>query len=410
MRLPRQTRHLDPQGALYVPSQKPFIHPTALVEPEARIGTGTRIWHHSHIRSGSVIGADCTLGKNVFVDEGVRIGDHVKVQNNVSVYRGVQLGDDVLVGPSAVFTNDLRPRAATENWQPLPTRVHRGASIGANATIVCGVEIGEHAMVGAGAVVTASVQPHQLVVGNPARHQGWICVCGAVVSRTGTRPAELPSGKCTHQVTPEPSRETRAAPIPLTKVEIGGAEEAAVLSVLRSGNLAGGARVAELEEAFARTHGSTHAVAVSSGTTALVAALQAHRIGPGDEIITSPLTFVATLSAILEVGATARFCDVTDDLTLDPARLHSLLTPHTRAILPVHLYGLPADMNVICDIADQRDLVIIQDAAQAHGAQINSRPLGAFSTAAFSFYATKNIMCGEGGIIITKKPWHAGPL
>ena len=153
-------------------SQAPFVHPTAIVEPGASIGDGTAIWHHSHLRAGSVIGRGCTLGKNVFVDAGVKIGDEVKIQNNVSVYRGVELADGVFVGPSAVFTNDLRPRARSMAWQARPTRIRRGASIGANATVLCGIEIGEHAMVGAGAVVTAPVRPHQLVAGQPRAPPG----------------------------------------------------------------------------------------------------------------------------------------------------------------------------------------------------------------------------------------------
>jgi perosamine synthetase len=390
-------------------SRKPFIHPTAVIEPGAQIGERTSVWHHSHIRRDAVIGENCTLGKNVFIDEGVRVGDHVKVQNNVSVYRGVELGDEVLVGPSAVFTNDLRPRAANQSWQPLTTRIRRGASIGANATIVCGVEIGEYSMVGAGAVVTAPVYPHQLVVGNPARHQAWICACGEVVSRAVGRPAQLRCTACGPQASAPASRrlpdrspgEPAGEPIRLTSVEIGEAEEAAVLAVLRSGHLAGGTKVAELEDRFAEIHGSRHAVAVSSGTAALVTVLRGHQIGPGDEVITSPLTFVATLNAILETGATAWFCDVTDALTLDPGQLCSLLTPRTRVILPVHLYGLPADMPAISDFAARHQLTVIQDAAQAHGASLGGRPLGTFGTAAFSFYATKNIMCGEGGIVTT---------
>ena len=152
-----------------MPPEEPFIHPTAVIEPGVRIGNGTAVWHHSHIRRDSVIGVYCTLGKNVFVDAGVRVGDHVKVQNNVSVYRGVELDDEVFVGPSAVFTNDFRPRAVTESWQPRSTRVRRGASIGANATIVCGAEIGEYGMVGAGAVVTRDIPDNAVAVGNPAR-------------------------------------------------------------------------------------------------------------------------------------------------------------------------------------------------------------------------------------------------
>ena len=166
-----------------------FIHPTAEVEEGVTLGDGTRVWHQAHIRRNAVIGSDCNLGKNVFVDEGVVIGDRVKIQNNVSVYHGVELADDVFVGPSAVFTNDLRPRAGSADWKVSTTVVHRGASIGANATIVCGNEIGACAMVGAGSVVTRDVAAHQLVVGNPARQHGWVCGCGEIVARGAEVPA-----------------------------------------------------------------------------------------------------------------------------------------------------------------------------------------------------------------------------
>ncbi len=189
--------------------------------------------------------------------------------------------------------------------------------------------------------------------------------------------------------------------IPLSKVRIGPEEEAAVLAVLRSGMLAGGPWVAELERAFASVHGAAHAVAVSNGTTALVAALRAHRVGPGDEVITTPLTFVATLNAILEVGATARFADITDDMTVDPAQLAALITPRTGALLPVHLYGLPAPMTEISELAAARGLAVIEDAAQAHGARVGTAAVGSSGTATFSLYGTKNITCGEGGIVTT---------
>jgi acetyltransferase-like isoleucine patch superfamily enzyme len=174
----------------------PQVHETAVVEPDVTIGDGTKVWHHAHLRSRSRIGADCTIGKNVYVDAGVQIGDRVKIQNNVSVYAGVTLDDEVFVGPSAVFTNDRYPRATTDHWEVVPTRVHRGASIGANATLRCGIEIGSFAAVGAGAVVTHPVADHELVVGNPARHAGWVCVCGAVVSRQERRPDDLECGAC----------------------------------------------------------------------------------------------------------------------------------------------------------------------------------------------------------------------
>ena len=130
-----------------------FIHPTVEIEPGTAIGPRTRVWRQVHIRAGAVIGADAQLGANVFIDAGVHVGDRVKIQNNVSVYAGVELEDEAFVGPAAVFTNDLNPRA-TGDWQVSPTYVRRGASVGGNATILCGLELGEHCLVAAGAVVT----------------------------------------------------------------------------------------------------------------------------------------------------------------------------------------------------------------------------------------------------------------
>jgi UDP-2-acetamido-3-amino-2,3-dideoxy-glucuronate N-acetyltransferase len=175
-----------------------FVHESAEIEPDVQIGQGTKIWRRAHVRSGARIGSDVQLGANVFVDSGVRIGDRVKVQNNVSIYAGVSLEDEAFVGPAAVFTNDLNPRA-TGDWTLASTHVRRGASVGANATIVCGIELGEYCLVGAGAVVTRSVEAHQLVIGNPARPAGWVCRCGAVVSRAPQRPGDLLSASCKHR-------------------------------------------------------------------------------------------------------------------------------------------------------------------------------------------------------------------
>jgi UDP-2-acetamido-3-amino-2,3-dideoxy-glucuronate N-acetyltransferase len=169
----------------------PVIHPSATVEDGAQLGPRTRVWHQAHIRDGARIGADCVLGKNVFVDSAAVIGDRCKIQNNVSVYNGVTLGCDVFVGPSAVFTNDLRPRAAATDWTITPTTVDSGASIGANATIVCGNDLGRFCMIAAGSVVTKPVAAHQLVAGNPARHLGWVCACGEIVSRDAEAPNDL---------------------------------------------------------------------------------------------------------------------------------------------------------------------------------------------------------------------------
>lgn len=158
---------------------KYFAHETAVIDKDCIIGSGTKIWHFTHIMSGCTIGRKCNLGQNVVVSPGVRLGDHVKVQNNVSIYTGVICEDDVFLGPSMVFTNVINPRSAIERKdQYKKTLVEKGSTIGANATIVCGINIGRYAFVGAGAVVTKNVRPYELVVGNPARHAGWMSEFG----------------------------------------------------------------------------------------------------------------------------------------------------------------------------------------------------------------------------------------
>ena len=190
--------------------------------------------------------------------------------------------------------------------------------------------------------------------------------------------------------------------IPISHPIIGEDEKRAVLEVLDSGMLAQGPRVARFEEAFARVAGVRHAVATSSGTTALHLALLAHGIGPGDEVITSPFTFIASVNSILFCGAKPVFVDI-DPVTfnMEPALLETAITPRTKAIMPVHLYGQPAQMDAIVDIATQHRVAIIEDAAQAVGATFQGRPVGSFGTACFSLYATKNVMTGEGGMVTT---------
>lgn len=189
--------------------------------------------------------------------------------------------------------------------------------------------------------------------------------------------------------------------IPISAVDVSAAEPL-VVEVLRSGRLVQGPMVERLERGFAELTGVRHAVAVNSGTTALVASLRALGIGPGDEVITSPFTFVATLNAILETGATARFADVVEaDGTIDPDRVAELITPRTRALLPVHLFGQTADMGKLRALADEHGLLMVEDAAQAVGATFEGRPAGSFGVGCFSLYATKNLTTAEGGMVTT---------
>jgi len=176
----------------------------------------------------------------------------------------------------------------------------------------------------------------------------------------------------------------------------------AVLAVLDSGHLAQGPVVRELEEEFAALCGVRHAVAVNSGTTALVASLQALDVGPGDEVVTSPFTFVATLNAILESGATARFADIgAHDFNVDVAAVASAVGERTRVLMPVDLYGQPAALPELSEVAGRVGARVVEDAAQAHGATVAGRATGSFDVGCFSLYATKNITTAEGGVITT---------
>jgi dTDP-4-amino-4,6-dideoxygalactose transaminase len=191
----------------------------------------------------------------------------------------------------------------------------------------------------------------------------------------------------------------------ISKPYITEAEKKAVMEVLDSGYIVQGPKTAKLEEAFAEVCGTEYAVATSSGTTALHIALLAHGIGEGDEVITTPFTFMASINTILFVGAKPVFVDIqADTFNLDPELIEAAITPKTKAILPVHLYGQPCEMDRMMEMAREHDLVVIEDAAQAIGATFEGQPVGSFGTGCFSLYATKNVMSAEGGMITTNDP------
>jgi perosamine synthetase len=191
--------------------------------------------------------------------------------------------------------------------------------------------------------------------------------------------------------------------IPFAKPMIGHEEIEAVRRVLESGMLAEGKVSRELEQLFAKYIGTKFAAVTNNGTTALSTALEAMNIQPGDEVITSPFTFIASANSIAMVGAIPIFVDVKPDTyNIDPDLIEDAITDKTRAIMPVHIFGMPADMNHIMEIADSHDLLIIEDACQAHGAEVDGKKVGSLGhVASFSFYATKNMITGEGGMITT---------
>lgn len=168
----------------------PFAHPTAEIAPDAVLGPGCKVWRQAHVREGAILGAGCIIGAAVYIGAGVRLGRNCKIQNQALLYEGVELEEGVFVGPQVCFTNDYLPRAvnadlslkSAHDWTVGKTLVRTGASIGAGAVVVTGVTIGRWALVGAGSVITRSVPDHALVFGNPARVQGWVCVCARRVA------------------------------------------------------------------------------------------------------------------------------------------------------------------------------------------------------------------------------------
>ena len=391
----------------------PYVHPTAVVDEGAELGEGSKVWHFVHVSTGARIGKRCSLGQNVFVGRGVRIGDGVKIQNNVSVYEGVEIDDEVFLGPSCVFTNVNEPRAFLERKSEYrATRVGRGASIGANATIVCGHTVGEYAFVAAGAVVTRDVPPYALVAGVPARRMGWVSRVGrrlrgeGVVAcpETGER-YRIEGERCA----PLEGNEVDEAPIPLLDLAAQNAPllpeiRAAMDRVVASHAFILGPEVEALERELAADLGVRHALGVSSGTDALLLALMALEVGPGDEVVTTPYSFFATAGCVARVGATPVFADVDPrTLNLDVGKARAAITPRTKAILPVHLFGQPCDPAGIAALARESGLPVVEDAAQAIGARTAEGPVGGLgAVGCFSFFPSKNLGAfGDAGLVTT---------
>jgi dTDP-4-amino-4,6-dideoxygalactose transaminase/acetyltransferase-like isoleucine patch superfamily enzyme len=339
---------------------------------------------------------DCEIGDNsrvgafVEIQKGAKIGHSVKISSHSFICEGVTIEDEVFVGHNVSFINDKHPRATingqlqtTTDWQCIPTLVKRGASIGTSATILCGVTIGENATVGAGSVVTKDVPAGTVVAGVPARP-------------LPPRDSKMPK-----------VHDSKTVPFLDLKAQYRSIEaevKDALNRVLESGNFVLGEEVAAFEQEFAAYCQAKYAVAVNSGTSALHLALLAAGIGSDDEVITTPFTFVATASAITYTGARPVFVDIEPrTFNIDVSQIEKAITPRTKAILPVHLYGQAAEMDAILDIAKRHSLVVIEDACQAHGAEYKGRRVGAIGDfGCFSFYPGKNLGAyGEGGIVVT---------
>ena len=366
---------------------------------------------------GCVIGDESKIGAFVEIQKNSKVGKRCKISSHTFICDGVSIEDNVFIGHGVMFINDSHPRSTnpdgslqTEaNWKVEQTVIKTGASIGSGATILSRVTVGENAMVGAGSVVTRDVPANAVVAGNPAR-----------ILRS-------------LQPMPEQAMTSEAIPfldLVTPHLELEAELVSAFRTALHTAGFVGGRPVEEFETAFAEFCGTSHAIAVSSGTDALRFALMACGIKTGDVVVTVPNTFIATTEAISQAGAIPEFVDIDEQTcNLSPECLRDYLTKQCKrdeagrvislrsgrpvtAVVPVHLYGQMANMDAIQQLASEYGLQVIEDACQAHGAEYfsvkSNRWMKAGSmghAAAFSFYPGKNLgACGEGGAATTNDP------
>jgi len=363
------------------------------IAPDVKLGRDVRIYAFVNLY-GCEIGDESRIGAFVEIQKGARIGCRAKISSHTFICEGVTIEDEVFIGHGVMFINDKYPRATTASgepqteadWSVAPTVVKRRASIGSNATILCGVTVGEDAIVGAGSVVTRDVPPGAIVAGNPAR----------VIRKNPGADHFYPQEGIVMNI---PLVDLKAQYAPL-KDEILGR----IATVLDGMHLFLGENVQAMEKEFAAFCGVRHGIGISDGTAAIQLILRAMGIGPGDEVMTVSHTFIATVEAVALVGATPVFVDI-DPTTylMDVSQVEAKITPRTKAILPVHLYGQTVDMDPLLAIAKRHGLKVIEDACQAHGAEYGGRRAGSLGdAAAFSFYFSKNLGAyGEGGFVTT---------
>jgi dTDP-4-amino-4,6-dideoxygalactose transaminase/acetyltransferase-like isoleucine patch superfamily enzyme len=378
------------------------IRSHSVVYAGVSIGTGCKIAHGSFIREYTTIGDWTSIGLNVVIEHHCLIGNGVRIQGQAGLAEHTIVEDDAWIGPRVVTANVFHPTCERAKECLAGPIIRRGAIIGGHAFIAPDIEIGANSFVAAGSVVTKSVDEGTIVFGVPAKKIGTTDKMRCQYDMVTGSPYAANRPKHLDQIVPLVDL---AAQHQSLKQEI----RLAIDRVILNTRFISGKEVAEFEAAFATYCGASEAVGVSSGTSALELALRGLGVGPGDEVITQPNTFIATAEAILAVGAKPVFVDVLQGSgEIDPAAIESAITCRAKAILPVHLYGKLAQMDVICRMAAEHGLLVIEDAAQAHGAARQGRRAGTWGNAAcFSFYPGKNLGAyGDAGAVVTSD----GPL
>jgi dTDP-4-amino-4,6-dideoxygalactose transaminase/carbonic anhydrase/acetyltransferase-like protein (isoleucine patch superfamily) len=363
------------------------------------LGKGCHVAHGSVIREETTLGDGSSVGVGCIIEHHCRIGRNVRFQAEAGLCEYTIVEDDAWIGPRATFCNVYHPTCDRAKECLAGPIIRRKAIIGANAVICPDVEVGEGALVGAGSVVTHAVENGAVVFGNPAKKissaEKLTCRYDMMGGKSPYAPPEL-------NVKPPPRIPLAdlAAQHQSKKEDLRLAMDRVVLNT----RFINGPEVKEFEKEFATFCGVGHCVGVSSGTDALALALRACGVGHGDEVITTPHTFIATAEAILMVGARPVFADI-DERTynLDPQKVKDRITSKTRAIIPVHLYGRPAPMDEIIRLAAARGIRVIGDAAQAHGAELGGRKVAQWGdVSCFSFFPGKNLGAyGDAGAVAT---------
>lgn len=382
------------------------------------IGDNTIIRSHAVLYAGTTIGDNCHIGHSVFIREHVEVGngssigvnciiehhctlgENVRMQGQAGLCEYTTVEDEAWVGPRVVTTNVMHPTCDRAKECLSGPTIGKRVIVGANACLAPGIEIGADSFVSASSMVTKSVEDGAIVFGNPAKKISRVekVKCGFDM----VKESPYPRGK-------QVLNDFGQMQVPL--MDLGAQYQSlkqelriAIDRVILNSRFINGKEVGEFEQAFAKYCGVKHAIGVGNGTDAIVLALKAMGIGEGDEVITSPHTFIATVEAIAVVGAKAVFVDIEMvRYTLDPQKFEAAITSKTKALIPVHIYGQPADMAGLMVIAQKYNLKVIEDCAQAHGAQDNGTIVGQWGDAAcFSFYPGKNLGAyGDGGAVVT---------
>ena len=386
------------KGLIY--EEKPLIiKDNVRIKSNVVILDATTIGENSYVGDGSFIREEVDIGNNVLVGSHViienrtKIGDYTKIEAGAYITGYSTIEDNVFIGPRVSTSNDKWMGRTEKRFKHrYGAKINSGARIGLNSIILPEITVGKEAVVGAGAVVTKDVPDYTVVVGSPAKHLKLV------------PKEEVLQKHLTNYPEQEELKQISLFDLKRQYLTIKEEIDAAIKEVVNRGQFILGENVKELEKEIASYIGTKHAVGVASGTDALLLALKAINIKQGDEVITTPNTFFATAGAIYNAGAKPVFVDIDKDtLNIDYKKLERSITKKTKAIIPVHLYGNPCDMDKITKIADEYKLYIIEDCAQAIGSVYKDKKVGSIGhIGAFSFFPTKNLGCyGDGGIVTT---------